>query len=572
MVIVIATLALCGSAALAYGGTVGTITWTLDNSGFLSITGTGDIPDFSTSASINAWRNYAKKIVSISIGDGITGIGNYAFATLDNLTDVTISDSVTTISEYAFSTSKKLASVTIPTSLTKIGKGAFYNCAELTNATIPASVTSIGSNVFYGCSNLKTAGPIGSGCDIEYGWQNRIPPYAFDGCNSLTSINIPSSVTSIQAYAFEGCSGLTSITIPTGVTSIAYKLFYKCSSLKNVTLPYGVTSIGTSAFEECRALTDFMIPSSVTSIGDRAFYHCTSINSIVIPAGVTGIGSAAFYECTGLSSFTIPAEVTNIGGSVFTWCSKLKTAGPIGSGCDYQFGWQDRIPDNAFSGCSGLRSVTFPVGVASIGNSAFIRCLALKNIEIPDSVTSIGSYAFSNCEALIDFTIPPSVTDIEYCTFESCKALKSINISTGVTRIGRSAFQYCNVLTDIYYDGTKAQWAGISIDSNNTPLINASKHYCPDPDFIVPQSLTVIGEEAFRGGAFVSVSLSENTEKIGAYAFADCSDLQYIYIPLGTTIIDEFAFGSLQGLTIYGRDGSTAETFANEHGYTFVNY
>ena len=91
-----------------------------------------------------------------------------------------------------------------------------------------------------------------------------------------------------------------------------------------------------------------------------------------------------------------------------------------------------------------------------------------------------------------------------------------------------------------------------------------------DPDFVLPEELTAIGDEAFASGAFSYVKLSENTTSIGWHAFADCPNLMYIYIPEKTTDIDPQAFGDRTKLTIVGKIGSTAETYATAHGYTFV--
>ncbi|MBO7519848.1 MAG: leucine-rich repeat domain-containing protein [Clostridia bacterium] len=103
-----------------------------------------------------------------------------------------------------------------------------------------------------------------------------------------------------------------------------------------------------------------VINSGVTQVGDCAFYGCEGLTSITIPDSVTSIGGCAFWDCTGLTSITIPDGVRSIGWYAFSGCSGLKTAGPIGGGYDYEFGWTDKIPYYAFSGCTGLTSVTIP--------------------------------------------------------------------------------------------------------------------------------------------------------------------------------------------------------------------
>ena len=120
---------------------------------------------------------------------------------------------------------------------------------------------------------------------------------AFFKCISLTSINIPDSVTSIGDCAFNACESLTNINIPNSVTSIGAGAFRGCISLANINIPDGVTSIGDWAFNACESLTSIIIPDSVTSIGAGAFDSCDSLKSINIPDGVTSIENDAFSGC-----------------------------------------------------------------------------------------------------------------------------------------------------------------------------------------------------------------------------------------------------------------------------------
>ena len=129
-----------------------------------------------------------------------------------------------------------------------------------------------------------------------------IGDYAFSGCSSLTSLTLPSSVTSIGGHAFEKCSGLTSLTLPSSVTSIGEFAFRYCSGLTSLTLPSGVTSIGMSAFEYCSSLTSLTLPSSVNEIGIYAFHGCSGLTSLTLPSSVTAIGGSAFEGCSGLTS------------------------------------------------------------------------------------------------------------------------------------------------------------------------------------------------------------------------------------------------------------------------------
>lgn len=162
-------------------------------------------------------------VVNITSGNIID---NYAFSECTGLTSIAIPDSVTSIGYSAFFGCKELTSVTIGKGITNIGDYAFCNCIGLKDVTFSDSVTSIGKSAFYGCSSLTTV-TIGNSV-------TSIGEYAFYNCTGLTSITIPDSVTSIGSSAFEGCTGFTSITIPNGVTSIGERAFLGCTGLTTI--------------------------------------------------------------------------------------------------------------------------------------------------------------------------------------------------------------------------------------------------------------------------------------------------------------------------------------------------
>ena len=215
----------------------------------------------------------------------------------------------------------------------ELGKYAFYGCSGLTSLTIPSGVTSI--------SDL-----------------------AFEGCSGLTSLTIPSSVTSIGWYAFSGCSGLTSLTIPSGVTSIGNQTFYGCSGLTSLTIPSGVTSIGGCAFEGCSGLTSLTIPSGVTEIGYGAFRDCSGLTSLTIPSGVTSIGYYAFKGCSGLTSiYVYTKKLPELGSDVFTGCDAKNCIlyVPTGTYDDYlvsEFGYFEKIVEFDASGIDKVTTST----------------------------------------------------------------------------------------------------------------------------------------------------------------------------------------------------------------------
>ena len=179
--------------------------------------------------------------MSVTIPDGVTSIGDYAFYNCYALTSINIPNSVTSIRSSAFSSCSALTSITIPDSVTSIGDWAFQFCKALTSITVDPA------NTVY-----KSDG----NCIIEKATNKLI-----QGCKASI---IPNYVTSIGSSAFNGYSSLISINIPDGVTSIGDRAFDFCTALTSITIPNSVISIGSYAFHDCRALTNVIIKGKPT--------------------------------------------------------------------------------------------------------------------------------------------------------------------------------------------------------------------------------------------------------------------------------------------------------------------
>ena len=190
------------SAKAESSGTCGpNLKWHLTDDGVLTITGKGEMYDYSVPYNSAPWRYFGVK--RIIVGDSVTTIGEYAFSYCSSLTSITIPNSVTTIKEYAFSNCSSLTSVTIPNSVTTIGGWAFSICSSLTSVTIPNSVTTIGDNAFMGCSSLTSVTIPNS--------VTRIGSEAFSDCTNLQKVNIGNSVKTIGEFAFNKCTNITQI-------------------------------------------------------------------------------------------------------------------------------------------------------------------------------------------------------------------------------------------------------------------------------------------------------------------------------------------------------------------------
>ena len=213
--------------------------------------------------------------------------------------------------------------------------------------------------------------------------------------------------------------------------------FSGCRSLTSLTLPSGVTSIGESAFTGCSGLTSLTLPSCITTIDDCTFYGCSGLTSLTLPSSVTSIGGSAFYGCSGLTSLTLPSSVTSsIGRWVFDGCYNLKE-------CNYFID----------SDLETYLAHTHDWGYIPVDEIKYYHNgQELTKLEIPSGVDKIGSYSFYKGVNLTSLTLPSSVTTIGYSAFEGCSGLTSIYVSwESPLPINASIFEYANTKKCILY-------------------------------------------------------------------------------------------------------------------------
>lgn len=538
------------------------LTWKFKG-GTLSIDGTGDMYDYSEDY-LAPWNEHCLEITNVTISDGVTSIGSYAFC-------------------YC-----SVKSITLPFGLKHIGSSAFFNCPNIQQINIPDSV--------------------------EY-----IDPHAFSCCKGLHTVQLPALLTLISEELFAECDNLRNLSIPDTVTEIGANAFLRCKAFSLETLPSGIQRIGAAAFENCGSIENLELPKTLESIGEAAFggtiIDKASFDGTLekwVAIGGDGCGIARdkidFLEhICNFSSWQYDTQkhwqscscgkTQNEGahtgdGDTCTVCdaalSEALGSGSIDGGLSWSLSrsgaltisgsgkmpdfssvanaapWDEQkdkiqsaviescvqsISGGAFSGCTALEKVSISDTVAQIDLNAFDGCTALAEFEIAadnKAFSSDGGVLFSADKKLLrcpvgkaaDCTVPSGTVAIAGGAFKDCSKLESLVIPDSVTAIGESAFENCAALKRI------------TLPKSITKLEALTFSGCAAlAEIALPDGLKALGEKVFSGcAALKSVRIPAEVTVIPAEAFSGCSSLESITIPKNVSHINERAFDGCTAL------------------------
>ena len=499
-------------------GTTGPLNWNYDpGTKTLSITGSGDMPDFAIFMN-QPWGAFREQIETVTIGAGVTSVGKNAFLGCTALTAVTLPSSVTTIGAFAFVSCKALTGITIPSGVKTIKESVFFSCTALTSVTLPEGLQTIGTS-------------------------------AFTTCVALTNVTLPNSVTTMGGSAFSGCTALTNVTLSDKLTTIEERVFNGCSQLKNVTIPNSVTSIGKNAFASCMALKDVTVfwDTPLDNISADAFSGINELGKVklYVPAGKK-VAYQAANVWKGFDVQEIP-EGTLSTGLHWQYIPSTKTLSITGSGKMPDFDFIDQ-PWEPFQ--NQIETITIGAGVTSVGKTAFTGCRALKSVTLPASLQTLGVAAFAGCSVLTRIELPAGLKTLGEAAFAGCSALTRIELPASLETIGVNALN-AGGLTEIKVQTGNTHFEakeGVLYNKGQTALLRYPRKK-PGTTFAVPAGVNHVGKYAFRNcAALESITLPNALETIGNNAFSECSALKSITIPKKVETIGDFAFRLCTGL------------------------
>ena len=514
---------------------------------------------------IPAYTFYSCGVLSALDKVTINDVGQYAFRDCKKLGDGVIDFSkltTDTINTYAFYGCTSLTNITLSESVQTIDKYAFSKCTNLSKFVLPSSVQTINGYAFDGCTKLIFVENISDTDEDVDALKNvmYLNSYAFQNCKALTSVDLSgfvgydaSHLGILYSSTFNGCTSLATVTLPSSLIEIGGSAFKGCTNLASLALPETLETIGSSAFESCTSLETITLSSALKKIGSSAFKNCQAITSLTLPESLETIDTSAFEGCANLASINLE-KVKYINQKAFKGCESLTFADLTGFvGYTSSTSYAGKLYNETFCN-SGLTSFTFdntdsdmtnviPARITSFGTKLFSNT-KLVRVTFEDSDASLYlSTAFDSCAELVSVNFGARQMSIPANAFKNCTSLGSISIGTGVSSIGKDAFSGCTNLTEVNIptDGAlKTVAENVFTNMANLQTVSFTG---------VGGTLTSIANNAFKGTGITEIEIPEGVTSIGKYAFQNCASLTKISLPASLTSIGENAIDGCDKLS-----------------------
>ena len=535
-----------------------------------------DMKNYNTSNNKAPWAAYKEAIKSVTFNSYVQTVGEYAFYECGALATVNTGSA---------------------TNLTSIGQRAFQYCRALTSITIPASVTSMSAYSFYD-TGLTSVTWNAKNCPSITNASASSPPFTNINMveynshpEKMTSFTFGSDVEVIPAYLCYGLTGITSVTIPSKVTSIGSNAFATCSALASVTIPTSVTTINSGAFGTCNALTSVKYVGTAdqwcgitfgnSTSNPTYFSHSLKLNNsddvaTSVSISTSTIGKYAFERNTELTSVTLSSAVDNFQTSAFDDCTgltSLRFDGTLAQWCDNTFANNEANPlyyAHHFYLNSGteLTNLEIPEAISSISDFAFYNGSGFESISVYSTTTwgantfygcvtptilgdVIGKcgehltwrlngntlyiegygdmYDYENNTSMPWYSYRAQIQNVDFVdeatsvgnhAFNGLTNIQSVSFGSGLTSIGTKAFYGCNGITGTLTFGSDLATIGSESFENCTGIT----------DVVLNDGLTTLEYKAFYGCSNLeSITVPSTLETSNGYVFSSCSKLSSVY-------------------------------------------
>lgn len=465
------------------------------------------------------------------------------------------------ITEGAFADCVNVSSIVFEGNVEQVQPKAFQNCLGLTSVDFPDTIQWIGNNVFSGCENIKNIffADIDSlfNAKLDMMWAPSHYWNLYVGNRHMTDMVVPEGVTYIDWGAFDCCNSLKSVTLPTTIEDVETFAFYDCPYLETIIIPDVAVDINERAFAQTKFYKNQNNWSNgILYAGNHVLSAVKATGKVTLKDGTVSVGTGAFSGAT-VTEVIFPDSVKAINNCLAANSSIESVT--IGSGVEI-------IPFGSFANCEKLSSVTFSEGLKRIEKRAFASCVALTSAELPETLEYLDSGAFYNCTALANLQLPASLGEYDLSNFKNTPYINLTFSESNPYYSSEDGIVYNKDKTAILYVPTSANGIFTIPDTVKSIGENAFKDCVNITGIVFGSGLETIGENVFAGcTGLKTLTVNNNVNTIGANAFSGCTGIETLVIENNVEAIGDYAFKGCVGL----KDVTIGDGVATLGNYAF---